>query len=288
MFIKDKFKEKRLVSFEIFPPNRNFTIEKLYKTIDDLVCLDPDFISVTYGASGNKNCNHTVDIASYIKRKYGIEAMPHLTCITSTKKDINGIVNEIIDKDLKNILALRGDLPNDPEIDFPNPLQFEHASDLLQYIKKDNDICVAGACYPEGHIDAKDINEDLKNLKYKVEMGTDFLISQLFFDNNDFYTMLENFDKLNIKIPVSAGIMPVTNAKQIKRIVALSGAKVPKKLEKVLDKYGHNKESMFLAGIDYACNQINDIADNCHSSIHLYVMNNPRIAKEIISNIDIR
>lgn len=288
MFIKDLLIEKeRLVSFEIFPPNKNFSIEKLYNVINKLSDYNPDFISVTYGAAGNRNYNYTLEIASYIKENLGIESMPHLTCITSTKDKINDTVKEAVDKNLKNILALRGDLPDDPDFDFPNPLQFEYASDLVGHIKKDNNICVAGACYPEGHINSSSFKEDMNNLKYKVDMGTDFLITQLFFDNNYFYNMLEEFDKLNINVPVMAGIMPVTNSKQINRIANLCGAKIPNKLIKLINKYENDKKSMFLAGINYACEQINDIIDNSSSSIHLYIMNNPQIAKGILNNISI-
>lgn len=288
MKIKNMFKEKeRLISFEIFPPNKNFTIEKIYKVIDELAKYNPNFISVTYGAAGNKNYNYTIEIASYIKNTYGIESMPHLTCITSTKEKINDIVQEAIDNNLKNILALRGDLPEDPDFDFPNPLQFEYASDLIKEIRKNHDLCISAACYPEGHIAAPSLEEDLKNLKYKVDMGVDFLISQLFFDNNYYYNMLEQFDKLGIDVPVMAGIMPVINAKQINKIVSLCGAKIPHTLERIIDKYGDDKESMYLAGVNYACEQINDIIAKTSSNIHLYVMNNPRIVKGIINNINL-
>ena len=286
MFIKDLFSQKKtVISLEIFPPKKDTSIESIYKTIDALAPLNPDYISVTYGAGGSTSKNSTVEIASIIKNKYKIEALAHLTCIASTKDDIDVILQHLKENNIQNILALRGDFPQDPDFKFPDPLHFTHAIDLVEHIKKNDYFSVAGTCYPEGHIEAKSMKDDLFNLKKKVDMGTEFLITQLFFDNNLFYNFKEKTDIMGINVPIEVGVMPVINSNQIRRIASLCGAHIPEKFVKILDRYIDNKEALKDAGIAYATEQIIDLISSGVSGIHIYTMNNPEVAEKIVHNI---
>ncbi|MFA9399036.1 MAG: methylenetetrahydrofolate reductase [NAD(P)H], partial [Clostridiaceae bacterium] len=285
MHIKNLFKEKNtVISLEIFPPKVNSSIDTIYKTIENLAYLNPDFISVTYGALGSTK-DKTVEIASLIKNKYEIESLAHLTCLTSSHDEINQITKNLKHNNISNILALRGDFPkgyNTKE----DTLSFKHADDLVEIIKKNNDFCVAGACYPEKHPESLSFENDLYNLNKKVEKGTDFLISQLFFDNNIFYNFINQAKSQGINCPISAGIMPVINKKQIERIVSLTGASMSQKFLSILDRYEYNEEALKDAGIAYATEQIIDLISQGVDGIHIYTMNKPEIAKKIYGNIE--
>ena len=284
MQIKELFNKKiPVISFEVFPPNKNFSKEKLIEVTGQLAELNPDFISVTYGAGGT-NRSGTIEIASHIKNNLNIEVMSHLTCIGSKKQDISNYIQEIKKHNIKNVLALRGDIPQGRDESIYNEGDYRYASDLISDIKTE-DITIAGAFYPETHFENNDL-QDLIHLKNKVDLGVDFLISQIFFDNDKFFNFMEQAQKLNINVPLSAGIMPVTNAAQIKRITSLCKSSIPKKLEKILDKYGHDSESMKKAGFIYATEQIIELLDYYIPAIHLYAMNKPEVAKAIINNIE--
>lgn len=287
MYIKNIFSSKKpVISFEVFPPQKDYSIDSIYKTIDELAPLNPDYISVTYGAGGNSaSKNKTVEIASIIKNKYDIEALAHLTCIGSTKDEVNDVLKALKENDIKNVLALRGDLPQDPNFKFPSPLHFRYALDLIEEIKKQGDFCIGAACYPEGHIECENFDKDIKNLRQKVDAGSDFLISQLFFDNNFFYDFREKANVEGIKVPIEVGIMPVINSRQIRRIASLCGAHIPEKFEKIVDKYIDKPEALKDAGIAYATEQIIDLLSSGVDGIHIYTMNNPEVAKRIVSNI---
>ena len=284
MQIKELFNKKNpVISFEVFPPNKNFTKEKLVEVTGELAELNPDFISVTYGAGGT-NRSGTIEIASHIKNNLNIEVMSHLTCIGSTKQDISNYISEIKKHNIKNVLALRGDIPQGRDESIYDEGDYRYASDLINDIKNE-DITIAGAFYPETHFESNDL-QDLIHLKNKVDLGVDFLISQIFFDNDKFFNFMEQAQKLNINVPLSAGIMPVTNAAQIKRITSLCKSSIPKKLEKILDKYGHDHESMKKAGFIYATEQIIELLANDIPAIHLYAMNKPEVARAIMNNIE--
>ncbi len=284
MKIKELFQYSPVISLEIFPPKPESPVETILDTIDALSDLKPDFISVTYGAGGSSK-SHTVEIANIIKNRYNIEALAHLTCINSTKQDIDRILRELKGYDIDNILALRGDLPQDDNFDFTAKRDFGYANDLVEHIKVKNDFCVAGACYPEGHIENPDIISDLHSLKYKVDTGVDFLITQLFFDNNLFYNFKEKIDLLGINVPISAGIMPVINKRQIERITKLCGASIPLKFRRIMEKYEHNPEALKDAGVAYATEQIIELLSFGVDGIHLYSMNRPDIARGIFNQI---
>ena len=281
MKIKELFKQKQpTISFEVFPPNKIYTLEKVYEVIDELSLLKPDFMSVTYGAGGSTRRN-TVDIASKIKNINNIEALAHLTCIGATKKEIDEILIDLNKNNIENIMALRGDIPQECE----NKIgEFSHANDLIKYIKEYGDFSIGGAFYPEGHQETNDLL-DLFNLKTKVDSGTDFLISQIFFENEKFYEFKEKLGKLNIKTPLIAGVMPITNGKQIRRITSMCGCSIPEKLKKILDRYEDNPIAMKEAGIAYAMEQIIELISDDIAGIHIYTMNRVEASKKIMENI---
>ncbi len=278
MYISDLFKKDRTIfSFEVFPPKKTSSIETIYETLEGLSDLKPDFISVTYGAGGNRSDSKTCQIASDIQEKYGILSAAHLTCVYNTKEDIDFILKELKTHGIHNILALRGDI--NPE--FPVKKDFKYASELVSYIKSHGDFHVSGACYPEGHGEAESLIDDIKNLRKKVEAGAEHLMSQLFFDNSHFYDFLEKARIAGIEVPIEAGIMPVVNKSQIERMVSMCGASLPVKFSKMMQKYEHQPEALRDAGIAYAIDQIVDLISNGVDGIHLYTMNNPYVAGKI-------
>lgn len=284
MNIKDLFgKDKTVFSFEVFPPKKESGIETIYKTLDELKDLKPDFISVTYGAGGSGVANATTaDLCSLIKNTHGIETIAHLSCLYNTKESVDKILVELKKKGIDNILALRGD--ENPNFEIKH--DFKYASDLTEYIMSKNEgFHVSGACYPEVHQEAKNMVEDIKNLKKKVDAGVDHLMSQLFFDNNAFYDMVEKARIAGIDVPIEAGIMPVTNKKQIERMVSMCGASIPAKLSKVLQRFGDNPEAMRDAGISYAIDQIVDLVANGVDGIHIYTMNDAYVARKISESV---
>ena len=288
MKIKELFTNKPVISLEIFPPKPEASIDTVLDTIDALSDLKPGFISVTYGAGGSSK-SHTVKIADMIKNKYKIEALAHLTCVGSSSADINSVLEQLRKSNVENIMALRGDLPEGASPSILEHAEFKYAKDLITHIKESDDFCVGAACYPESHVECRDSVADLKNLKLKADSGADFLITQLFFDNNLFYSFMEKLDILGVSLPVSAGIMPVINKKQIERITGLCGATLPIKFKRILEKYGDNPAALKEAGTAYATEQIIDLLSSGADGIHLYTMNRPEVARKIITHIsDIR
>ncbi len=274
--------EKTVFSLEVFPPKRDNPIDTIYKTLDQLQDIKPDFISVTYGASGSLADNSTCEIASAIKHKYGIESAAHLTCVNSTKEEVTEVLRRLDENGVENILALRGDLVPD----VPPKKEFRHASDLISFIKESSyDFGISGACYPEGHLDSRTQVDDILNLKKKVDAGAEHLISQLFFDNSLFYDFIDKARIAGINVPIEAGIMPVVNKKQIERMVSLCGASLPSKFTKMMSRYENRPDAMRDAGIAYAVNQIVDLVSQGVDGIHLYTMNNPYIAKRISESV---
>ena len=268
---------KQSFSFEIFPPRKDDGIEKIYTALAELAPLRPNFISVTFGAGGSANSKGTLDIASLVKDKYEVPSIVHLPCIHQSKEQILGILDECKKRNLKKILALRGDIVEDK----PVSKDFKFASDLVRFIKENGDFEVFAACYPEKHNEAKSVVEDIHNLKTKVDSGVSTLLTQLFFSNDDFYRFKEACELAKISVPIYAGIMPVANKRQVLKITSISGAKIPPKFAKILQKYENNDEAMINAGIAYAIDQIVDLLTNDVAGIHLYTMNNAYIARRI-------
>lgn len=284
MKIKDLYKRKPVISLEIFPPKPDTPVKTIYDTIEALSEIKPDFISVTYGAGGSGRL-YTVEIADIIKNRYNIEALAHITCGGSDAKKIEDLFKKLQDKNIENILALRGDRPVDADLNEAINSDYSYAKDLIAHAKSYGGFCIGAACYPEVHIECSDAISDLRNLKSKVDAGADFLISQLFLDNNFYYSFKEKLDILGLSVPLSAGIMPVINKKQISRITSLCGASIPMKFKKILDKYEDNPEALKEAGIAYAAEQIIDLLSSEVDGIHLYTMNRPEVAVKIISQI---
>lgn len=275
------FRNRTVLSLEIFPPQRTASIGIIYNTLEELQDLKPDFISVTYGAGGSKTNHATLEIASAIKNNYRIESVAHLPCINLSKDEVLNMLGELKQAGVENILALRGDV--NPAL---APKQdFRYASDLVSFIKENGNFNIIGACYPEGHSESTSMVDDIRNLKIKVDAGTDQLITQLFFDNHCFYSFRERVAIAGINVPIEAGIMPVVNKKQIERMVSLCGVNLPKKFITMMERYEHNSIAMRDAGIAYAVDQIVDLMSQGVDGIHLYTMNNSYIAKKIYAAI---
>ena len=282
MKIRDILDKRKLsVSFEVFPPRQDSGIEGVMRCTNELAELNPDFISVTYGAGGGTSAN-TVRIASHLQT-IGVTPIAHLTSYSSTKDEVHRVISELKEKNVYNILALRGDKPRDP--DFVPPGDYRYASDLVTDIKSLGDFCVGGACYPEGHPESGGREQDISNLKAKVDAGCSFLTTQMFFENSLLYSFLYRAHAQGITVPVLAGIMPVTSGKQVQRIRELSNAYLPTKFLSLVDRFGDNNDAMKQAGIAYASEQIIDLVANGVRGIHIYAMNRPDIVRAIMANI---
>ena len=275
MKIKDILKEEKVhISFEVFPPKTDAGYESVLRATEKIAALKPAFMSVTYGAGGGTSKN-TASIASQIQDDFHVTSLAHLTCVSSTKEEVHTVIENLKEKGIENILALRGDIPADTE--FPLPNHYKYASELIEDIKQQGDFCIGAACYPEGHVDTEHKKDDIRNLKKKVDCGVDFLTTQMFFDNNIFYNFLYRIREQGITIPVLPGIMPVTNGKQIARICQLSGTILPERFRAVVDCFGDNPAAMQQAGIAYATDQIVDLIANGIRNIHIYSMNKPEL-----------
>lgn len=283
MHIKDLYSRKKpVISFEIFPPKKDYNVDTIYSTVEELRSLSPDFISVTYGAGG-VGSDKTVEIASLIKNKYNIEVLAHLTCIGSDEESLASKINELKSNNIENILAMRGDILDSSKIG--SDRKYNYATDLIRDIKKVGGFSVGAAAYPEGHIECEDLRISAIHLKQKIDAGADFLITQLFFQNTLFYNFLNLKEKLSIKVPVSAGVMPILNKSQVQKMIFMCGASLPSKIIKILYKYENNPESLRKAGIEYATEQVIDLIANGVDGVHIYTMNQPEIAKEILKHI---
>lgn len=281
MKISDIYNKKKSLSFEIFPPKKDSELKNIDETLDILCELNPDYISVTFGAGGSSNCNRTIELAKKIKQKYHVEPVVHLTCLHYDKTEIDEFTKTLKEEGIQNILALRGDKnPNIKEKD-----TFKYASDLISYMKPKSDFCFLGACYPECHPESDNKINEIKHLKEKVNAGAEVLLSQLFFDNEQFFRFVEECRIADINVPIIPGIMPVINASQIKRMVTLCGATFPKRFQKIICKYENNKQALFDAGMSYALSQIIDLLVSDIDGIHLYTMNNPIVARKICEGI---
>ena len=268
------------LSFEVFPPKTETAYESVQAAVDSIAENKPSFMSVTYGAGGGTS-EYTVSIAREIQQK-NVVALAHLSCISSTRKDVETQLVKLRDAGIENILALRGDIPQGMSVD---NLEYHYASELASDIKKFGGFCIGGACYPEGHPDSKNQKEDIENLKKKIDAGCEFLTTQMFFDNNIMYNYLYKLRSAGINVPVLPGIMPVTNGKQIERILKLSGSCLPPRFKFISDKFGDDPEAMTQAGIAYATEQIIDLFANGITHVHVYSMNKGIVAKKIRENL---
>lgn len=285
--IKNIYRQGRTIfSFEVFPPKKEEEFNDIYNTLNKLKTLNPDFISVTYGAGGS-NSKKTAAIASYIKNSCDIEPIAHLTAVAMDEAFLTDFINELKEKGVSNVLALRGDRPRDMSDEAYANRRFLHAEDIIRIIRLESDICIAGACYPEIHPESESRESDLYYLKQKVDTGVDFLITQMFFNNHKFYKFRELAEKKGIHVPISAGIMPITSAKQLGTSVTLSGTSVPGELSSLVAKYADAPGDLRKAGIEYAVKQIEDLIANNVDGIHIYTMNKADTAKEIMEQLSI-
>ena len=268
------------LSFEVFPPKKIEKYDSVQAATEGVAALHPSFMSVTYGAGGGTS-EFTLNIAKNIRDKYGVEVLPHLTCVSSTKAHVHEMIQKFKEYGFENVMALRGDIPEGgaPYDDY------HYASELVADIKSQGDFCIGGACYPDGHVECAHKDDDIRNLKRKVDAGVDFLTTQMFFDNAEFFNFLYRLREQDIRVPVLAGIMPITNQKQLGRSVALSGTTVPTRFKEIVDKFGEHPEAMKQAGIIYATEQIIDLIANDVKHIHVYSMNKPDVAEAIQRNL---
>jgi methylenetetrahydrofolate reductase (NADPH) len=287
MKIKNLFSEKKFIlSFEVFPPKREGTLESLYITIKELAELKPDFISVTYGAGGSTR-EKTIEISSKVKNGFDLEVLAHLTCVQSTRDDIARILDCLKEQNIENILALRGDHPEGTEKFTKTEGGFGFANELVQFIKTRSDFSVGVAGYPEGHIDAPNLKVDMINLKRKVDAGADFIITQLFFNNDAFYNFRDRALALRIDIPIIPGIFPILSYNQITRIASLAGVRIPARLVEKVEKNKDKPEEVEKYGIEYAIIQAEDMIKNGIVGLHLYCMNKSRPVKKILAELSL-
>lgn len=275
---------KTSLSFEVSPPKTEEEFQAVFQKLDAFAALNPDFISCTYGAGGSR-AGKTVEIASYIQRKLQIDAIAHMTCVGFKQSDLQTNCELLEKEGIHYVMALRGDRPQAMTDEQFNGREFFYATDMIRYLKANTSLQIAGACYPEKHYEAESFDTDLAHLKEKVDAGASFLITQLFFSNDTFYRFKERTDKAGITVPICAGIMPITSARQIGTSVTLSGSSVPKELADLIANHGDDKEDMRKAGIDYAVRQIRDLKEHGVDGIHIYTMNRPKTTAEIVAAI---
>lgn len=270
---------KPTLSFEVFPPKTVDKYESVERAALEIARLKPAFMSVTYGAGGGTS-QYTVDIATTLQAQ-GVTPLAHLTCVSSTREKVHGVLSELKKRGIENVLALRGDIPKDGHVE----KDYRYASELIREIRSEGDFCIGAACYPEGHVESVNKTADIYHLKEKVEAGCDFVTTQMFFDNNILYNYLYRIREKGIQVPVIAGIMPVTRATQLKQIISMSGTFLPAQFTALVDRFGDKPEAMKQAGIAYATTQIIDLIANGVNGIHVYSMNRPDVAAQIQANL---
>ncbi len=273
-------KDKPTLSFEVFPPKTYDLYEKVEEAAFSIAALSPDYMSVTYGAGGGTS-KYTVSIAENIEKRYSVPTMAHLTCVSSTKEGVRTQLEALREAGIENILALRGDIPKEGRL----ANDYTYASELIAEIAEAGDFCIGGACYPEGHLESESLEDDIVNIGKKVEAGCSFLTTQMFFSNDILYSYIDKLRKKGIFVPVVAGIMPITNARQIYRSCELSGTVLPKRFIRIAERYGDNPDAMKQAGIAYATEQIIDLYASGVKNVHVYSMNKPDVAQKIKENL---
>ena len=277
--------KKYTLSFEVFPPKTDDVYDSVKTSTEEIAKLSPAFMSVTYGAGGGTS-KYTLEIAKNIRERWGVESLAHLTCVSSTRETVLSRIEDFKTAGVQNIMALRGDIPKDMQGMDRSGWEYRHAIDLIREIKQSGgEFCIGGACYPEVHPESANQSDDIKYLKEKVDAGCEFLTTQMFFDNNLLYNFLYKIRQAGIEVPVIAGIMPITNAKQVERAISLSGSFMPQRFKSLVDKFGNDPAAMKQAGIAYATDQIIDLYANGIQCVHVYSMNKPDVAETIQHNL---
>ena len=286
MTIAEHLKEKKMsLSFEVFPPKTDAAFDSVKSATEEIAQLRPGFVSVTYGAGGGTS-EYTLAIARNISESYGVPTLAHLTCVSSTRETVKKRIAALSAAGIKNVMALRGDIPADMADADRSAWDYRYAVELIRELRESGeDFCVGGACYPEIHPESTDQRADILHLKEKVDAGCDFLTTQMFFDNNLFYNFLFKIREAGIFVPVLPGIMPITNAKQVERAIKLSGSFMPQRFKTIVDRFGSDPEAMKQAGIAYATDQIIDLFANGIFHVHVYTMNKPDVAAQIMNNL---
>ncbi len=280
MKISDILQNKEVtISFEVFPPKTTANYENVRSAALSIAHMRPDFMSVTYGAGGGTS-EYTLKVADGLQKETGVPVLAHLTCVSSSREHVRSMIAQYRDCGIENIMALRGDIPAEGRLSE----DYHYASELIGDIRSIYpDVCIGAACYPDGHVECAHKSDDIRHLKEKVDAGCDFLTTQMFFDNNVLYNFLYRIREAGIGVPVVAGIMPITNARQIKRSIELSGTSLPERFKAILDCFGETPDAMAEAGIVYAAEQIIDLVARGVGHIHVYSMNKPYVAKLILS-----
>ena len=282
--IIDIINRRRTVSFEFFPPRTEEGIPGVFRSIDRLKKFSPDFISVTYGAGGSTR-SYTERIVLHAKEENDLVVMAHLTCVGQTREQVNAVLERYENAGIQNVIALRGDPPQGETVFVPEEDGFAHATDLIAHTKANFDFGIAGACYPEAHTESPNIAQDIEYAKMKVDLGADFLITQLFYDNHDFYRFIDSARAAGIMVPILPGILPVLSASQIRRITSLCGAKIPPELDRKLDQYADDDKAVREIGIEYAAEQVRDLWANDVAGVHFYVLNRSYSVSKILTNL---
>ena len=286
MKIRELLKEKRTISCEFFPPREADGIPNVLRAIDRVRAYQPDYVSVTYGAGGSTRA-FTEEITMHIKRETGLEVMAHLTCVAQTKEDIHGVLERLEENGIENIIALRGDPPQGQTDFVPVTGGFEHATGLIKHIRQNFQFGLAGACYPEGHVESPDLVMDIEYARLKVEEGADFLVTQLFYDNNHFFEFIDRAVKAGINVPIVPGVLPILTTAQIRRFTSLCGATIPMELDRQLEKYASDDDAVRELGIEYATNQVRELWDSGVPGVHFYVLNRSYSVSKILDNLGI-
>ena len=278
-------KDKLTLSFEVFPPKSETAFDSIRAATEEIAALSPAFMSVTYGAGGGTS-RFTLDIAKNIEQSFGVPTLAHLTCVSSTRETVRARIEDIRAAGIKNVMALRGDIPEDMRGPHRSGWDYRHAVELVSEIRSANgDFCIGGACYPEVHPESDSRTDDLRFLREKVDAGCDFLTTQMFFDNSLFYNFLDDARGVGIDVPIIPGVMPITRANQVDRAIKLSGSYMPRRFISLVEKFGSNPAAMMQAGIAYATDQIIDLFANGVTNVHIYTMNNPHVARSILNNL---
>ena len=273
------------LSFEVFPPKTETAFESVKQACEKIAALSPSFMSVTYGAGGGTS-RYTLDIAKSIKENHGIPSLEHLTCVSSTRDTVREKIEQIMSAGIENVMALRGDIPEEMKNSDRSEWDYRNAIDLVRELRAANpDFCIGAACYPEVHPESATQKDDILYLKEKVDAGCDFLTTQMFFDNNLLYNFLYKIREAGITVPVVPGVMPITNANQVERAIKLSGSFMPQRFKSIVDKFGSDPDAMKQAGIAYATDQIIDLYANGITNVHVYSMNKPDVAAKIKANL---
>lgn len=286
MKIRDLLQEKRTISCEFFPPRQGDGIPGVLRAIDRVRAYHPDFVSVTYGAGGSTRA-FTEEITMHVKRHTDLEVMAHLTCVAQTREEIHGVLERLDEHGIENVIALRGDPPQGQRDFVPVAGGFEHATGLIEHIRENFQFGVAGACYPEGHVESPDLSRDIEYVRLKVDKGADFLVTQLFYDNGRFFEFMDRTVKSGINVPVLPGVLPILSTAQIRRFTGLCGATIPPDLDRQLDRYADDDNAVRELGIEYATNQVRELWDSGVPGVHFYVLNRSYSVSRILDNLGI-